>query len=529
MRRSTPDGGEQHFARSFTPLGQAMKNDLPGVEEAVIGLTSWNIGRQTVQYEDNRFYESDYLYTDPEFFNLFDFTWLAGNPAEALVGPFRAVLTESASKKYFGDTDPLGKSFSIERDGDFTVVGLIEDAPSNSHFDFSMVLSLDTYRSNESIAALLLDWESFDVLTYLLLGENTDLETVSSGMSTILERNLNEDVLRSRTPYLQRLGDIHFGSSHIDFDENRAQAQASTVYMFSAVALFILLIASINYTNMATARSLQRAKEVGLRKTVGAQRGQLVRQFLSESVVTTFTALILALLLARMALPFFNQVVGKQLTISFLANPWIFVSLIGLLFLVGLLSGSYPALLLSRFQPAVVLKGITTQTSSANRLRQSLVVAQFTLSIGLIIASLVVADQLDYVQDKKLGFNEDQLVVVDINDGNARSNFVSMKSDLASHSSVQAVSVSSGVPGDWKNIRQNDISSPDNNPDQIITSHFLGIDADFLPKQNRHSMTKPRRHRRGRSRRRRCTRTGATSQPRVPLPPPPEYTPSRSM
>lgn len=478
--RSTPDGGEQHFAYSFAPLGAVMKDELPGVEESVVGLTRWSIGRQTVQYEDHRFYESEYLYTDGAFFDIFDFDWLAGNPAEALNGPLRAVLTVTAAQKYFGELDPIGKSLNIERDGDFTVVGLIQDPPTNSHFDFSMILSLDTYRTNERLVARMTSWDSFGFLTYLRLAKNADFEAVSSGMSSILERNLNEDILRSRTPYLQRLVDIHFESSHIDFDENRSHAQAATVYMFSAIALFILLIASINYTNMATARSLQRAKEVGLRKTVGAQRGQLVRQFLAESIVTTFSALVFALLLARMALPFFNQIVGKQLSFSLFVNPWILVSLIGLLFLVGILSGSYPALLLSRFQPAIVLKGKTIQTSGANRLRQGLVVAQFTLSIGLIIASLVVADQLNYVQDKKLGFNEDQLVVVDINDGNARSNFVSMKNDLASHSSVQAVSVSSNVPGDWKNITQIDIASPDHHPDQIITSHFLGIDADFL-------------------------------------------------
>ena len=478
--QTTVDGAEEYYAYSIGPLGAKMVEELPGVVASVKMVSRWAIGRQTVSFGDTRFYENGYLFVDPSYFDLFEHEWISGSPIGALDGPNKAVLTESAVAKYFGDVDAYGKVFNIERDGDFTVTGVIKDPPSNSHLDVSILASLDTKLANEQWNAFIHNWDSAIFMTYLLLEEDADIATVSAGMQAILEANMSEEALTLRRPELQKLTDIHFGSGHIEFSEDRGRSQLSMIYMFGMIAFFIVLIACINYTNMATASSLQRAKEVGLRKAVGASRGQLARQFLSESIVTTSIAVLISLIIVRLALPFFNDLTGKELILA----PGGALNLIGGLCLlilgIGFLAGSYPAFLLSRFDPAIVLKGAVSSKGGSGRIRQALVLIQFSVSIGLIISSLVVAKQLDFITTKNLGFNQDQLVIIDINDGNSRAQFQAMKDDLKSDPSVLGVSVSSNVPGDWKNITQIDIGAAESATDELISAHFLGVDEDFL-------------------------------------------------
>lgn len=478
--KTESDGTEQSSVHTMGPLGPAMEQNLPDVTNSLRLVSRWGIGRQTVQFGDNRFYEGDYLLAEADFFEFFDFPMLRGNPATALVDPQSVVLTESAARKYYGDVDPVGKLLSLERMGDFTVTGLIEDPPMNSHLDFSMLLSFSTIMEIDGWRDWAANWESSTFITYVMLEEGVSAAAAADKVPALLAEHLDEEARSTRRVTVQPLSDIHFESGWIDFDRNRAGSDRTVVLMFGAIALFILLIASINYTNMATAASLGRRREVGLRKTVGAERGQLVRQFLSESVLTAFVALIAGVTVAWLALPVFNDIAGKALTLSPLENPWILPVVGTLVLLVGVLAGSYPAFVLSAFDPASVLKGGDGRTTSSARIRKGLVVVQFALSMALIVSSLVVYRQLDYIQDRQLGFNEDGLVVVDINDGRVRANFESVKEEFARNANVNAVSVSSGVPGDWKNITQIDVRPYSGGGDEFSTAYFFAADEDFV-------------------------------------------------
>ena len=264
------------------------------------------------------------------------------------------------------------------------------------------------------------------------------------------------------------------------WEENAREASVSSVWMFGIIAAFIMLIAVINYTNMTTAGSMKRAREIGMRKAVGANRSQIARQFFSESMVLVSLALLSALLLAKATLPAFNSISGKSLVFSDLFDTWLIFILAGLAVVVGLLSGSYPALFLSKFNPVAVLKGRVGPNSGAPRLRQGLVVAQFALSIGLIIASLIVFRQMNFIQQANLGFEEDQLIVVDINDGGVRRGFRTIVNEYLSLSEVINVSVSSNIPGDWKSITQIYVRATETADEDMIGSHFLGIDDRFI-------------------------------------------------
>lgn len=476
--KTESDGAEQSSIHTIGPLGPAMEESLPEVANSLRMVSRWGVGRQTVEFGENRFYEGDYLIAEADFFEFFDFPMNEGNPTTALVDPQSVVLTESAALKYFGDVDPMGRLLSLERMGDFTVTGLMEDPPVNSHLDFSMLLSFSTIMEIDGWREWAANWESDTFITYVMLEEGVEAAAAAEKVPTLLSEHLDEDARRRVT--VQPLSDIHFESGWIDFDLNHARSDFTVVLMFGAIALFILLIASINYTNMATAASLGRRREVGLRKTVGAERGQLVRQFLSESVLTAFVALLAGLTIAWLALPVFNDIAGKTLSLNPLDNPWMLPVVTVLVLLVGVIAGSYPAFVLSAFDPASVLKGGDGRAPSSARIRKGLVVVQFALSMALIVSSLVVYRQLDFIQEMRLGFNDEQLVVVDINDGNARANFASMKEEFARDADVLGVSVTSNVPGDWKNITQVDVGSYGAGEADRLPAYFLAADEDFL-------------------------------------------------
>ena len=476
----TSDGGEQHAVYTMGPLGPTLTRELPEVRNHVRMLSRWTVGRQTVQYDDARFYEAEYLGVDSTFFDVFDYRFVAGDRESALDAPGKVVLTQSAARKYFGQTYPMGKTLSMERNGDFEVTGIVEDPPPDTHLHFSMLFSISTFESNESWYEYMRDWESDNFVTYLLLEDGASLASVQEKMDALIAANAPEEVVETRRAYLQPMSDIHFGSAHIEFDENAGRSSRGTVFMLALIAFLILAIACINYVNISTAASIRRAREVGLRKVVGAYRGQLVKQFLSEAFAVALIAFVVSLAIAWLTLPAFSRLAGKHLALNPFQDPWVGIGMIVFVFAVALLSGGYPALFLARYKPAAVLKGGGPNAAGSARLRRGLVVVQFAFSIGLIMASLVVHNQLSYVQSANLGFNESQLVVVDINGGGPRQAFRAMKSELGAHPSVVNVSVSSSVPGDWKNIRQIEVRNRDSGSEQLTSAYFLGIDADFL-------------------------------------------------
>ena len=477
--RATPEGGERHLAYTMGPLAPTLMRDFPEVTRAVHMLGRNGVGRRTMQYGPNRFYENDYLFTDPAIFEVFDFEWLSGDARTALNEPHTVVLTETGARKYFGEEDPLGKILGLEQFGDVRVTGVLRDPSPQSHLQFSMLISLDTIRAHERWLAWMQTWRTAGFLTYLVLADDASPEAVEAKLLPLLRQYRDEEEL-TRIPSLQALADIHFRSTHIDLERNHAEGDIAYLYIFSAIALFILLIACINYMNMATARSMRRAREVGMRKVVGAHRRQLVRQFLTESMLTTLVALGLSLGLMWLILPAFNNLAGKALTFGLLLEGPFLLSLVALVLAVGAAAGSYPALYLSMFRPAQVLMGSGEVGRGARRLRRTLVVTQFALSIIMIVATVVVYEQLGYVQTKRLGFNKDHLVVIDINSSDVRGNWQTIKQELAQVSAVRAVSTSSRVPGEWKNLVRVEVV-PEGAPDtDRLTMTFIGIDEDFL-------------------------------------------------
>ena len=471
--RTSADGGTQHFVYTMGPLGPELVSSVGAVEQSVRAISRTYTGRQVVQRGDVRLYVGTQLFTEPAFFDLFDFPFVAGSREGALDEPLEVVLTEEAALTYFGQEDPIGQTLAVERLGDVTVRGVVR-LPSNTHVDYSLFYSMATLMSNEGWSSWAADWSSSGFMTYLRLAPGADAERVEQEMARLVSSRADDETQKTRRPYLQALTDIHLGSSHIEFDENRAPGRPAYLYIFGAVAVFLVLIAAINYMNLTTARSMRRAREIGLRKVVGAYRRQLAAQFLVESLLTTVIAVAAALALVRLALPAFSSLADKQLS---LGMPHLLGAL-ALALLVGLISGSYPAFYLSRFRPALILKGSGGGKPGGAMLRQGLVVTQVVMSIVLIIATMVVHNQLEYIQSKRLGFEEDQLVVVDINDRRARSAFETVKEEMASVPGVVSVSVSNNVPGDWKGIPQIDVAGAAEQA--LITASFLGVDEDFL-------------------------------------------------
>ncbi len=466
--QTTDSGEQQHLIYTMNPLGPAIVEDVPGVQTAVRLLSSSTLGRQTVTRGDQTFYEGGYLTVDSTFFDVFDYPFISGDPRSALNGPGKVVLTESAARQYFGDADPMGGTLELQWQGTFTVTGIIQDPPPDTHLDFSMLCTLSTMHAFPNWTPFLERWETSNSITYVLLEEGADMAAVQAGVERLVR-----DCVDDRRVFLQPMEDIHFGSAHIVFDRNANASSRTTVLMLLLVGLFIIVIAGINYTNITTAAALGRVREVGLRLTSGAWRGQLVRQFLGESMATTLVATVLAGLLVAVALGPFNGLVGKNLEFNML----IVGLLAGILLATGLLAGAWPAWVLSRVRPADALKGGSRLVGGGNRGRQWLVVTQYALSIGMIAASLVVFTQLRHIQTANLGFDQEHLIVVDINSGQSRSSFASIKADMSAVPSVQAVSVSSNVPGDWKNIRQMDVGRT---ADELVPSAFLGVDSAFL-------------------------------------------------
>ena len=466
--RESPDQGLRHISMTAGPVKEALVQDFPEVIDVTRLI---QIGRFTVQYENRqRFYEGEYYISDSNLFNIFEFELIQGDPETALSAPNTVVITEKTAEKYFGNEDPFGKTLKMERIGDATVTGVLKNPPHNSSLTFSMLIPIATMTQNERMKAYTEDWDSKFFYTYALMAENADIAALASKLDGFMTRYRGENPEENRQIYLQPLADTHLQSANIEFDDtNAVKGNTTYLYIFGAIAVFIAFIACINYMNLATARSFNRAKEVGMRKVVGAQRSQLIRQFLSEAVLVAVFALIFALALIQVLLPYFNGIAGKAIALDFSGNLNGFLAITGLALLAGILSGSYPALFLSGFRPAKVLKGEVTKGNQGSLLRQGLVVMQFVLSIIMIISTVVVYQQLNYLQEKQLGYNQDHLVIVDINSGNARSGFETMKSEFSASPSVKAVSTSSRIPGDWKGITEIETKPEGASDDQLYT------------------------------------------------------------
>lgn len=417
---------------------------------------------------------------------IFAFEALDGNPKTALTEPYSIVIVEDLALQLFGSTQVAGKTLKWHQvDQPFKITAVLKNHPRNSSFSFSSVYSESTYLSDaEYVAELNEDWGSSEFLVYALLKENADPKTVAGKMKDLVYANYKPEPGLSLSYDLQALRDVHLYSNNIlettSIANPPAQGSSALLYLkvFALVALFILLIACINYMNLSTARAATRCKEIGVKKAVGAFRGQLIAQLLVESSVLSFISFVLAVLLVNLILPFFNAFTNKELALGWSTDYRIWLSAFGVLVLTGLMAGSYPALMLSRFSPSLLLKSLKAQKSSDFSLRKGLVVFQFAVSVFMIVATIVVFLQVRYVQNKDLGFNQELLVVMDINSGAIRRAAPTIVSEIGNLPRVKNVATTSRVPGEWKNlpsvkIRQN------GEPDAQKEAFFLGVDEHF--------------------------------------------------
>ncbi|HEV7380335.1 MAG TPA: ABC transporter permease, partial [Dyadobacter sp.] len=413
--------------------------EFPEVE----AYTRTSGGSFLVRKGDIKFQESNTLFADSSLFRVFDFKLLKGNPSTALKEQLNIVLTEKTAKKYFGGSDPIGQTLLLSSEGlPAIVTGVMENIPENSQIKADMFVSMSTLtqRFSKNIDN---EWGNFGASSYLLLKPGTQPAQLEKKFPAFLERHVGKLMAEMKmhyTLFLEPFKDVHLRSERASDDKG----SMNNVYVFSAVALFILLIACINFVNLTTARSAERAREVGVRKVVGAPRSLLARQFIMESVLLCLLAFVVANVLVALLIPAFNTLSGKMISAGITAE-WPFVG--GLLvaaILIGALAGSYPAVVLSSFEPVVVLKGRFTTSLRGILLRKGLVTLQFGISIALIIATIVVFTQMDFMRNRDLGFSKDQMLVINTEGDPAQKAF---KESLAGLAGIKSVTVSSSVPG----------------------------------------------------------------------------------
>ena len=467
------------------PWGPAMEEEFPEVLKAV--RIKPPDSRWVIKQGEKKFPEKGVYFVDPAFFEAFDVEMVVGNPENVLDAPHSMVLTEEMAKKYFGDEDPIGKILVGDNWMNFNITGIMKKHPPSTHMNYDFLVNFETLnRAIDPInkqpyyGNLSEDWQNFRIYTYLLLDANADPESVENKMRTLLEERLGSRVLRAAgvelNPYLQKLTDIHL-KSNLE-GELGPTGDESYIYIFSAVAVFILLIACINFMNLATARSENRSKEVGIRKVVGADRFQLIKQFLIESILFTLFASVIGGIAVLLLLTPFNAISDKNIAVSSLINGQTILSLIALVIVVGVASGSYPAFLLSAFRPAEVLSGKKHRRGSGGMLRKILVVVQFAISVFLVISLSMIFDQMRYIRNRPLGFGKKNILAIPLSDPAPRSTYDSYKTTLLSNSQVSSVSAASTIPGGLFGIG---LLRPVGRPaNENLTLQVINVDYEFV-------------------------------------------------
>jgi putative ABC transport system permease protein len=444
------DGVESlHLGAVAPPFAPLLQNDFPDIQKITRLLYG---GRTPFRYKDKIFNENNFYFADGNFTGIFDLTLTAGDPATALRDPNSIMLTEKVARKYFGDEDPMNKTIRINSQYDAKVTGVYKDLPANAHVHPDIMVSFHTLDDPAIYGAdnLRTNFGNNSFYTYLLLPAGYPVHRMEAQFPAFLDKNLrkpgapaNFQASKFSRLYLQKLTDIHL-RSHLD-EEAEENGDITRVYIFSAIALFILLIACINYMNLSTARSALRAKEIGIRKVAGARRREIIVQFLIESVLITWMAAALAIGLTALALPWLDNLTGQSLSIRGLMRPAIMIPLLLTPFAVGLLSGLYPALFMSSFQPARVLKGIFRAGGSSASFRKALVVAQFSVSIILIIATGVVFRQLSFIQSSALGLDKDHIITLGYDTGLDKT-YDAFRTELLQSAYIKGLSRSSRIP-----------------------------------------------------------------------------------
>ncbi len=456
------------------PLAEEITKTYALVENAVRFFSS---GRELYRQKDKQFYEERFYYTDSTVFEMFSYTFLHGDASTALDEPFSIVLTESMALKYFNSPAPIGGSITfIDRGEDYKVTGVIKDVPQNSHFHFDALMSV----SSLPVFRQQTNWGRLMVSTYIQLPDGYNPDDFKPMLDEIVATHV-DPIFESKgirlRYHLQRITDIHLYSKIQD--EEEAGGDITYIYVLAAVAVFILLISSINYINLTTARSLKRLKEVGIRKVMGSSKAHLVTQFMAEAAFLVLISIFLSVILLILLLPAFNFVVDKNLNISDLLSAHVAIAL-GVIFLVmGSLGGAYPALYLAGFNPQQVLKDKLPGPVGIGPVRRGLILIQFSLSFAVLVATIVVVDQLRFMQDRDLGFNKEHVVRIAIDDPEMRRALPVLRSNILQHPDVCSFSTASTSPGE--NVRKAVVQVEDNegNMRERSTDWFMA-DYDFV-------------------------------------------------
>jgi putative ABC transport system permease protein len=449
-----------HWVWGNAPIGPALKNDFPEIDKVVQFSGRADI---LLTYKDKMYQEEGIFFMDSTAFDVFTWKMLSGDPKTALAAPYSIVLTESTARKYFGDEDALGKTIKgseaagRSNPGDYTVTGVIADPPSNSHFRFNVLISMSTFR--KSLPEIFDYWGYVDFYTYFLVNENFDEAAFKAKIPAFLARH--KEYAESRyTIAIEPMKDMYLRTTA---DRQPGETGSlSNIYVFSIIGIFILVIAIINFMNLSTARSLERAKEIGIRKSIGAQRKTLISQFLGESLIIVSLSAFVALMIVFLSLPYMVDFTGKELNLLSVLS-WQNVSLfVGMIVIVGLIAGSYPALVLSDFNPVMILKGMARSDKGSAGLRKALVVFQFSLSIALIAGTIVVYYQMSHLLNNNLGFDKEQMLVLDYNyDQVVNGKTEVLKAELEKIPSVLSVAFSRSVPGSYFPHAGTEIEGPD--------------------------------------------------------------------
>jgi ABC-type antimicrobial peptide transport system permease subunit len=452
-----------------------MKEEIPEVGDFVRLLPT---RKMLVAYEENKYYEENFYFADPSLFEIFTFPFVQGDPTTALSLPSSVVITKDMASKYFGSEDPMGKTIRTQNQNDYVVSGVIENIPKNSHIHFGFLVSIERAVAMGART----HWSGWLYDTYVLLPPNTSFEEVNTKLEAWIKTKDSEETRY----YLQPLSDIHMYGL-------QGEGAIRPLSFFSMLALLILIIACINYMNLATARAGTRAKEIGLRKVVGAKKNNILKQFLSESVLFAFIALLIAICLVSLFLPVFNQISGKDLSMNMEHNKFLFLGLLGITLLTGVLAGSYPALFLSFFEPDRILKGtlnakkIGTSTAS---IRKGLVVFQFVLTIVLLISTTTVYRQMSFIKNRRLGFDKSYLIYTQLrSEGNlwerydAQKTWLSyktLKNELSQNPNILDISSATCLPFGAMGQEFGQLDWDGKDPKYQVTMNHMAVDPHFF-------------------------------------------------
>ncbi len=425
--------------RTPGPLSAALKENFPEIKS--VARVAWT-GERVLRYQNQVNYVNGILTVDPDFLRIFTFPMVVGDSAKALDDPYSVVVTESAAAKYFGNEDPLGKVLNLDNRFDLTVTAVVKDVPENSHLQFGMLVPFEMV---ERLGWDIRNWGFSMALTYLHLGDQVDVQAFEEKIAGMVKKY---DEKTNIELFLQPLTRIYLFTNIVNPD---AQGRIQYILIFSLVGILILFMACVNFMNLTTARSEYRAKEIGMRKVVGATRKHLVRQFLAEAVFLAFTALLITAPLIQLFLPVFNKITGESFSMSNFATIWILLFVIGITLLVGLFSGSYPALVLSSFKPVKVLQGSLYSRYKGSILRKILVLVQMSISLILIIVSIVIFQQIGFLKNKDLGFDKEHVVSLPLGISNLENSqiFRNFKDIVEQNPRIVSVTASFTHPTDF--------------------------------------------------------------------------------